>query len=68
MVLTHVDDFSMTGTDGFLDELEKKIRKELNVSKVEKNKYRFTGIDIEKKNDGIVMSMEDYAESIEEIK
>ena len=68
MVLTHVDDFSMAGTDGFLDELEKKIRKELNVSKVEKNKYRFTGIDIEKKKDGIVMSMEDYAESIEEIK
>ena len=31
MVLTHVDDFSMAGTDGFLDELEKKIRKELNV-------------------------------------
>ena len=68
MVLTHADDFSMAGTDGFLDELEKKIRKELNVSKVEKNKYRFTGIDIEKKKDGIVMSMEDYAESIEEIK
>ncbi len=68
MVLTHVDDFSMAGTSGFLDELEEKIRKELNVSKVEKNKYRFTGIDIEKKKDGIVMSMEDYAESIEEIK
>ena len=68
MVLTHVDDFSMAETHGFLDELEKKIRKELNVSKVEKNKYRFTGIDIEKKKDGIVMSMEDYAESIEEIK
>ena len=67
MVLTHVDDFSMAGADGFLDELEKKIRKELNVSKVEKNKYRFTGIDIEKK-DGIVIYMEDYAESIEEIK
>ena len=68
MVLTHVYDFSMAGTDGFLDKLEKKIRKELNVSKVEKNKYRFTGIDIENKKDGIVMSMEDYAESIEEIK
>ena len=67
-MLTHVDDFSMAGTDGFLDELKKKIRKELNVSKVEKNKYRFTGIDIEKKKDGIVMSMEDYAESIEDIK
>ena len=35
MVLTHVDDLSMAGTDDFLDELEVKVRKEQNVSKVE---------------------------------
>jgi len=37
----------------------------LKVSKVERGKFRFTGIDIEKKKDGIHISMEDYVKSIE---
>ena len=67
MVLTHVDDFGMAGTDEFLDDLEKKIKKTLNVSKVEKDKFRFTGIDVERSAGRIKLSMEDYADSIEEI-
>ena len=43
-----------------------KVSAALDVSKVEDDSFRFTGIDI-KKVDGIEISMEDYAESLEEI-
>ena len=39
----------------------------LDVSKVENDNFRFTGIDIKKVEDEIKISMEDYAESLEEI-
>ena len=45
-----------------------KIKKLMTVSKVEKSKFRFTGVDVEKTENGIAVSMEDYANSIEEIK
>merc|ERR1719228_2215901 len=41
------------------------LKKELSVSKVEKNKFRFTGVDIEKTEEGITISMDDYANSLE---
>ena len=37
IVLTHMDYFSMAGNNDFLNELERKVREELNVSKVDKN-------------------------------
>ena len=52
--LMHVDDFSMAGTDDFLDQLERE-------------KYYFTAVEVERKDDGIEIVMEDYAESLEEI-
>ena len=63
MLLTHVDDFSMVGTKGFVEGITKKIQENLTVSKVENNKFRFTGIDVEKIDDTIEISMNDYAES-----
>ena len=41
------------------------LKSKLSVSKVEKDKFRFTGVDIEKTKDGITISMEDYAKSLE---
>jgi hypothetical protein len=41
--------------------------KELKISKIEKEKFRFTGIDVEKTEHGVTISMEDYATSIEKI-
>merc|ERR1711872_644823 len=37
-------------------------------SKVEEDNFRFTGLDVKTKNGKIEVSMEDYAESIQEIK
>ena len=36
--------------------------------KVKKQKYRVTGVDVERKKDAIEISMKDYTESLEEIK
>ena len=44
-----------------------KVSAVLDVLKVEDDRFRFTGIDISKTEDGIEISMEDYAESWEEI-
>ena len=68
MVITHVDDFSVAGTKDFIEDLTLSVQNALTVSKIEKDKFRFTGIDIQKIGKQIVISMEDYANSIEEIK
>ena len=67
MVITHVDDFSIAGTKKFVDNLIEKVQGALTVSKIEKDGFRFTGIDIQKTEDQIIISMEDYANSIEKI-
>ena len=67
IISTCVDDFDIVGTENFVDLITKRVSKKLDVSKVEDEKFRFTGIDIKKVDDGIEISMEDYAESLEEI-
>ena len=65
MILSHVDDFNMAGTEEFIEEIKSMLKLKLLVSKVEKNKFRFTGVDIEKTKVGVTISMEDYANSLE---
>ena len=47
--------------------MTEEIRKTLDISKVENDKFRFTGIDVEKVDDRIEISMNDYAASLEDI-
>ena len=68
MILSHVDDFAMAGTSDFLLSMTKKVKETLNISKIEEDRFRFTGIDVKKEGDTIVISMEDYADSIQELK
>ena len=67
MILTCVDDFDLAGTEEFVEMVTEKVGVFLDVSKVEDDSFRFTGIDIKKVEDGIEVSMEDYAESLEEM-
>ena len=60
-----MDDFLITGSDRFIEDILGLINDQLKVSKVERGKFRFTGIDIEEKPDGIHISMEDYVKSIQ---
>jgi hypothetical protein len=67
MILTHVDDFNIMWTCKFVDIVVEILMKDLKVSKVEKNCFRFTRVDIEKTAEGIEISMEDYAKTIEKL-
>ena len=48
IVSTHVDDFDMAGRKKFVDILTKDISKVFDVSTVESDCFRFTGIDVKK--------------------
>ena len=59
MLLMHVDDFIYNGSDVFVKQVEKLFKKELAVSKVQKNQFRFCGLDMKQEEEKIVVSMED---------
>ena len=67
LLSTHVDDFSLAGTEELLDTITEEVKRTLDVSKIEDGKFRFTGIDIEQVGDRIELSMDEYAESLEDI-
>ena len=66
MVSTCVDDFDLLGTKSYIERVTKKVSAILDVSKVEDDKFRYTGIDIKKVENGIEISMDEHAESFEE--
>merc|ERR1712240_149792 len=68
LILSHVDDFTIAGTLEFVKRIVIGIQEKFTVSKVEEDNFRFTGLDVKTKNGKIEISMEDYAESIKEIK
>ena len=45
-IITHVDDFSLAGDDSFIEKVVSEVEKCLTVSNVEKDKFRFTGLDV----------------------
>ena len=68
MIITHVDDFQIAGNSYFVDSILDKLNNNLTVSKVERDEFRFTGIDVKGTSNGIMLSMDEYASSIEEIR
>ena len=65
-VITHVDDFTLAGTKDFIKEVLETVGKELTVSKIERDRFRYTGIDVSAVNDGIEIEI-DYVDILEEI-
>ena len=68
LILSHVDDFTIAGNIDFVKRIVAGIKEKFTVSKVEEDNFRFTGLDVKTKNGKIEISMEDYADSIKEIK
>ena len=56
-VQTHVDDFNIAATKWFIDIMIEGVAKMLTISKVERGKFWFTGLDVLKQEDNIVLSM-----------
>ena len=66
--IPHVDDFTLAGTEDFIKEVLETISRELTVSKIERDRFRYTGIDVSVVDDRIEVQMEDYVDSLKEIK
>ena len=66
-VLSHVDDFTITDEEEFVERIVSGILDRFTISKVEKDKFRFTGLDVRAEKERIEVSMEDYASSVESI-
>merc|ERR1712089_84822 len=66
--LSHVDDFTIVGDIEFVQRIVKGIQERFTVSKIEEDKFRFTGLDVKDENGKVQVSMEDYADSVNKIK
>ena len=67
-VITHVDDFTLAGTEDFIKEVLETISRELTVSKIERDRFRYTGINVSVVDDIIEIQIEDNVDSLEEVK
>ena len=63
-VITHVDDLTLAGTEAFINEVLQTVSRELTVSKIERDNFRYTGIDVKTIEDGLEVEMEDYVDSL----
>ena len=52
-MITHVDDFNLAGTPDFVKDVISVVEKEVTVSKVEEDVFRFTGLDVKTLETGI---------------
>ena len=67
MVSSHIDYLILAGTDGFLEDITRKIAEKLEISKLEDSQFRFTGMDVKKQGDVIIVCMEDHGNSLGKI-
>ena len=67
VVITPVDDFTLAGTEDFIKEVLETVARELTVSKIERDSFRYTGIDVSAVDNGIEIEMEDYVVSLEDV-
>ena len=58
--LSHVDDFTIAGDIEFVQRIVKGKQEKFTVSKIEEDKFRFTGLDVKAECGKIQVSMEDY--------
>ena len=64
----HVDDFQGAGSKWFVVNVMDKVAQEFKISKREKKRFKFTGVDVEFQDDGsIVISQEAFKAALEEI-
>ena len=66
-VLTHVDYFKLAADD-FVEKVLEEVERELTISKIERDKFYFTGLDVATVEDRITVSMNDYMQSVKDMK
>ena len=68
LIALHVDDFQGAGTTDFFRGVMDKICLKFKISKREKENFKYTGVNVRKIGNEIVLDQNDYAESLKEIK
>ena len=63
MISCHVDNFKIVSSEEYSPKIIDTISKSLTISKIDKDSFRFTGVDFTRTNDSITISMEDYTNS-----
>ena len=58
MISSHMDNFILADSDAFLEEIMWKIAEKLEISKLEDDEFRFTGMDVKKEDYVIVVKYE----------
>ena len=67
-MLTHVDDFNLAGDDDLVEKVLEQIERELTVSKVKRDRFGFTGLDVAAVEDVIEVLMNEYMQGWKDIK
>ena len=67
MTVLHVDDFLVAGKPEFLKLLTSKLKKRFTFGRTELTKFKFTGLNVEQKEDGIYVDQIDYIQNIQAI-
>ena len=67
MTVLHVDDFLVAGKLEFLEQLGQKLKKRFTFGKIEFNKFKYTGLNIEQTSSGIYVDQVEYIQSIKPI-
>ena len=65
--MTHVDDFTLVRTEEFLEKILVSVLGQMTVSKVERDKLRSTGFDVEALTNNIEISMQECINSLENV-
>ena len=67
LILLHVDDFLLAGSDNFAVLVTKKIEDAFQIGKRKVTNFRYVGLDIEQTAEGIIVRQKHYIDEVEEI-
>ena len=67
LIVLHVDDFLLAGSDNFAVLVTKKIEDAFRIGKRKVTNFRYVGLDIEQTAEGIIVRQEHYIDEVEEI-
>ena len=65
--MTHVGDFTLVRTEEFVEKILVSVLGQMTVSKVERDKLRSTGFDVEALTNNIEISMQECINSLENV-
>ena len=66
-IITYVNDFKIAGRKDFVDRVLNLVEVELTISKIERDNFRYTGLDISTVKEGIEIEMKDYVNSLQDV-